>query len=90
MKKKIVILGSTGSIGTTTYNIIKKNKKEFNVVLLTTNKNINKILNQAKKLNVKNIVVSSRPHYLKLKQKKINKNIKIHNSLNELTKIINF
>ena len=70
MKKKIVILGSTGSIGTTTYNIIKKNKKEFNVVLLTTNKNINKILNQAKKLNVKNIVVSSRPHYLKLKQKK--------------------
>ena len=88
MKKKIVILGSTGSIGTTTYNIIKKNKQDFNVVLLTTNKNINKILNQAKKLNVKNIIVSSRPHYLKLKQKTINKNIKIHNSLNELTKII--
>ena len=43
MKKKIAILGSTGSIGKTTFNIIKKNKNEFEVVLLTTNKNINEI-----------------------------------------------
>ena len=44
MKKKIAILGSTGSIGKTTFNIIKKNKKDFNVVLLSTNKNIKEIL----------------------------------------------
>ena len=41
MKKKIVILGSTGSIGRTTVNLIKKDKKKFNVILLTTYKNIN-------------------------------------------------
>ena len=40
MKKKIAILGSTGSIGKTTFDIIKKNKKNFDVILLTTNKNI--------------------------------------------------
>ena len=43
MKKRIAILGSTGSIGKTTFNIIKENKKDFNVVLLTTNQNINEI-----------------------------------------------
>ena len=53
MKKKIVILGSTGSIGKTTFDIIIKNQKDFEIILLTTNKNINKILQQAKKLKVK-------------------------------------
>ena len=43
MKKKIAILGSTGSIGKTTFNIIKKNKEKFDVVMLSTNKNINEI-----------------------------------------------
>ena len=36
---KIAILGSTGSIGKTTVNILKKNKRNFNIVLLTTNCN---------------------------------------------------
>tara|TARA_Y100000590_G_scaffold3289_1_gene4391 strand:- start:82 stop:282 length:201 start_codon:yes stop_codon:yes gene_type:complete len=60
MKKKIAILGSTGSIGKTTFNIIKKNKKDFQVVLLTTNKNINLVIRQARILRVKNIIISSR------------------------------
>ena len=32
MKKKIAILGSTGSIGVTTLNIIKKDKNNFKVI----------------------------------------------------------
>ena len=88
MKKKIAILGSTGSIGKTTFNIIKKNKKNFNVVLLTTNKNINEILKQAKVLNVNNIIISSKKHYLKvLKNRKYNK-LKIYNNFNVVNKIL--
>ena len=83
MKKKIAILGSTGSIGKTTFDIIKKNKKDFEIILLTTNKNINRILEQAKLLKVKNILISSEPHYLKLKKRLKNSNIKIHNNLRE-------
>ena len=56
MKKKIAILGSTGSIGKTTFNLIKKNRKEFELVLLTTNKNIKEISKQARELQVKNIL----------------------------------
>ena len=57
MKKKISIFGSTGSIGETTLKIIKKDKKNFEVNLLTTNKNINKILKQAKEFKVNNIMM---------------------------------
>jgi len=38
--KKLTILGSTGSIGTQTLDIVKNNSDEFKVVGLTTNKNI--------------------------------------------------
>ena len=87
MKKKIAILGSTGSIGKTTFNIIKKNKKDFEVTLLTTNKNVNLVIKQARILRVKNIIISSREHYLKAIKIK-NKNLKIYNNLENINKII--
>ena len=68
MKKKIVILGSTGSIGKTTFNIIKNNRKDFKVVLLTTNKNSKTILNQAKLLNVRNILITNESQFLMVKK----------------------
>ena len=88
MKKKIAILGSTGSIGKTTFDIIKKNKKDFEIILLTTNKNTNKILQQAKILKVKNILISSQPHYLKIKKKLKYNKIKVHNNIDNLQNIV--
>jgi len=55
MKKKICILGSTGSIGKTTLEIISKNKKDFNVVLLSGNNNVKLLISQAKKFKPKYI-----------------------------------
>ena len=43
MKKKIAILGSTGSIGKSTLDVIKNDKKNFDVVLLTADNNYKKI-----------------------------------------------
>ena len=54
MKKKIVILGSTGSIGKTLINIIQKDKKSFEIVLLSADGNYKELLNQAKFFKVKN------------------------------------
>ena len=87
MKKKIAILGSTGSIGKNTVNIIQKNQKNFEVQLLSTNKNIKEILNQVKKLNVKNIIVTDYSSYKKIKLKLKNKSVKIYNNLNVINKI---
>ena len=55
--------------------------------MLTTNKNVNLVIKQARILKVKNIIISSKQHYLKAKNSK-NKNIKIYNNLNNLNKII--
>ena len=83
MKKKIIILGSTGSIGRTTINIILKNKNNFDVILLTANKNYVKLLSQAKKLKCRNIVVFDKENFLKAKIINKNKKVKIFNSINE-------
>ena len=63
MKKKIIILGSTGSVGQNTIDILKKDKKNFEIILLSTQKNINKIFAQAKEFNVKNIIISDKKKY---------------------------
>ena len=86
MKKKIAILGSTGSIGKQTLKIIKKDKKNFDVVLLSTNRNTKLILEQAKEFNVKNIVIKNYESYLKLK-KKI-KYLKVHKNFDNLEQFI--
>ena len=63
MKKKIAILGSTGSIGKSTLDIIRKDKKNFDVVLLSANNNYKKIIQQAKEFNAKNILINNKLFY---------------------------
>ena len=46
--KKIAILGSTGSIGSTLIKVIKKDKKNFKIELITANKNYKKLITQVK------------------------------------------
>ena len=70
MKKKISILGSTGSIGENTLKILRRDKKDFEINLLTTNKNINKVFKQAKEFKVKNIIISDLKSYENLLQSK--------------------
>jgi 1-deoxy-D-xylulose-5-phosphate reductoisomerase len=87
MKKKIVILGSTGSIGKSLIQILKEDSNKFDVVLLTANKNYKSLLNQAKILKVKNIIITDKEKYLKcLKSNKSNK-IKIYNNFDCFNKI---
>ena len=87
MKKKIAILGSTGSIGENTLKIIRNDKKNFDVVLLSTNKNINKVLNQAKEFKVNNIIITDLISYQKAKSKIKNSKIKIFNNFDIFNKI---
>ena len=63
MKKKIAILGSTGSIGTTSLNIIEKKSKLFKIEVLSANKNYNKILHQIKKFKPSFFIVTNNDIY---------------------------
>ena len=88
MKKKIVILGSTGSIGIKTLQIISKDKKNFDVIMLSTNSNIKILLNQAKKFKVKNLIVSNKKAYQKVISLKIARKYNIFNNFYNLNKFI--
>ena len=86
MKTKIAILGSTGSIGKTLLSIIKKDKNNFEVVLLSANKNEKKLLKQAKDFNVKNLIITNKKSYKKIKRNLENK-INLYNSFDDIKKI---
>ena len=88
MIKKVVILGSTGSIGKTLINILKKDKKKYNILLLTANKNINILLKQIKIFKVKNIIVSDLDKFNKIRIILKNKKINIYNNFNSINRIL--
>ena len=88
MKKKIVILGSTGSIGKNLIDIIAKDKKNFEIILLSANKNYSTLLNQAKKFKVKNLIITDKKSYEILQKKNKQKKYKIYNNFENLNKIL--
>ncbi len=88
MKKKIAILGSTSSIGKSLLNIIKKDKKNFKIELLTANTNYKDLIDQAKKFNVKNIIVTDPNSFEKTKTICKNKKINIFPNFESLKRIL--
>ena len=80
MKKKIAVLGSTGSIGKSLLEIIKKNKNEFEILLLTANKNYKELINQTKVFKVLNVIITDKDSYEAFLKINRNTNIKIFNS----------
>jgi len=85
--KKIVIFGSTGSIGKSLLSIIRKDKKNFNIELISANKNYKKLIEQAKLFNVKNLIITDQNSFLKAKKIIKKKKIKIYNNFDSLKKI---
>ena len=68
MKKKIAILGSTGSIGQSTLEVIKKDNKNFNIILLSANNNYKKLIQQAKQFKAKNVLIKNKIFYERVKK----------------------
>ena len=85
-KKNIVIYGATGSIGESTLNLVRGNKENFNVVGLTCNTNITKIINIANEFDCKNIGIANKE--LITKNKTLLKNYTIFDGIEEFHHII--
>ena len=88
MKKKIAILGSTSSIGKSLLEIIKKDKNKFKIELLTANTNYKNLINQAKKFNVKDIIVTDPESFKKTKIICKKKKINVFQNFESLRKIL--
>ena len=84
MKKKISILGSTGSIGVTTLNILSKKMNLFKINLLSADKNFNLILKQIKIFKPNIYVINNLEVFqkIKLRIKKTKTKIVFSNNFN--------
>ena len=89
MKKKVIILGSTGSVGSTTFNIFKKDKKNFDVILLSTYSNIKKVMQQANIFKVQNIIINNTEKFIEAKKKYKHKKVKFFNNFDDINIILN-
>jgi|MDTG01.4.fsa_nt_gb 1-deoxy-D-xylulose-5-phosphate reductoisomerase len=86
MKKKISILGSTGSIGFSTLKIIEKDKLNFKIILLSANKNFSKICKQIVKYKPVYFIINDTIVFEKVKKKFKKNKVKILNSYNFVNK----
>ena len=65
--KKVIVLGSTGSIGISALDIIKNNRDDFDLVGISANRREKEVLEQADYFNVHNIALSGKaPHSSKI------------------------
>ena len=86
MKRKIAILGSTGSIGKSTLSIVSKNINDFEIILLSTNRNIKEIDKQCKKFKPKFVIIKNVDSYKKFLTSNKH-NIKVFNSYKDISKL---
>lgn len=87
MKTKIAILGSTGSIGKTLLDIIRKDRKNFEIILLTADKNFKLLLKQAKEFKVKNLIITNKKKFDLIKNDTIKLNFNVYNNFVNFSKI---
>lgn len=66
MKRRIAILGSTGSIGTQTLDIVRQHRDMFEVELISANSSVDLLIRQAKEFDVNNAVICDESKYSQL------------------------
>jgi 1-deoxy-D-xylulose-5-phosphate reductoisomerase len=76
-KKKIAILGSTGSIGTQALEIAREQKDQLQIEVLTANSNADLLIAQAKEFNPNHVVIADESKYLYVKEALANDDIKV-------------
>lgn len=88
MKKGIAILGSTGSIGTQTLEVINEHKNLFSVEVLTANNNCDLLIEQAKKYKPNAVVIVNRDKYDKVNSELFKLGIKVYAGQKSLEQIV--
>ena len=67
-KRRIAILGSTGSIGTQALDVVRRNRKLFEVELLTANNSADLLIEQALEFDANNVVICNEALYDKVSE----------------------
>ncbi|MFM6949029.1 MAG: 1-deoxy-D-xylulose-5-phosphate reductoisomerase [Aquirufa sp.] len=86
--KKIAILGSTGSIGTQTLEVIEQHPDRFQVEVLTAQNSADLLIEQALKWNPAHVVIGNESQYGKVKEALASKNIEVHTGAKSLEDLV--
>jgi 1-deoxy-D-xylulose-5-phosphate reductoisomerase len=87
-KKKIAILGSTGSIGTQALEVIAANANVFEVEVLTAQRNADLLIEQSAKFKPNAVVIGDDAHYEKVKAALIPLDIKVYAGESALASVV--
>ena len=88
MIRKIAILGSTGSIGTQTLDVIARHPDKFEVEVLTAQNNADLLIEQAVKFKPNCVVISNDTHYQKVFDALDKQDIKVYAGEKALTSVM--
>jgi 1-deoxy-D-xylulose-5-phosphate reductoisomerase len=89
-KKHIAILGSTGSIGTQTLEVVAANLHLFKVEVLTAHSNAELLASQAIQFDVNAVVITDERKYAWLKEKLAHTDIKVFAGEQALSEVVTF
>lgn len=88
IKKRIAILGSTGSIGKQTLEVIESHPDFFEVEVLTAQNNAGLLIEQAKKFKPNAVVIVNEDHYETVKQALKSEDIKVYAGESALSSVV--
>ncbi len=88
MPKHIALLGSTGSIGTQTLEVVKAHPDELVLEVITANRNADLLIQQAKKFLPNSVVIADENQYLKVKEALWDFDIKVFAGQEALNQVV--
>ncbi|MBO6118671.1 MAG: 1-deoxy-D-xylulose-5-phosphate reductoisomerase [Bacteroidales bacterium] len=89
-KKRIAILGSTGSIGTQTLDIIRMHKDLFEAEILTAGTNADLLIAQAKEFLPNAVVIADKTKFLYVKEALFDDGIKVFAGSEAIEEVVTF
>lgn len=87
-KKKLAILGSTGSIGTQTLRVAEEHGDMFEVRVLTANNNVELLIEQARKFNPDAVVIANEDKYEQLRDALADTDVKVYAGSSALCDVV--
>ena len=88
MKRKIAILGSTGSIGTQALEVIEEHPDMFEVYVLTAHHQVDLLIRQARRFMPEIVVIANERHYPRLKEALADLPIKVWGGADALAQVV--
>ncbi len=87
-KQRIAILGSTGSIGTQTLDVISNHIDLFEAIVLTAGNNVDLLIEQARQFNPDTVVIANEAKYEKLKEALATLPIKVYAGADAIAQVV--